>query len=503
MLTQQQFNELAALGYSHIPVAKTLLADLETPLSIYSKVRTANTSSYLFESVQGGERWGRFSMIGVGSVETVAFTAHTVTHTTALGASTRNCADPLSAIRALQAEVKYPSQAHIEAYNLPAYTGGWVGYFGYETVYYLEPKLAQLPRKANSIGLPDIWLMCSSEVIVLDNLKGTLSIVVLSNANDNNAYQQALARIDSLEQQIQSAKPPAAQACSSGAFTSNIGQNTFEEAVAQVQNYIKAGDVMQVVPSQRMSASFAGDALVVYRAIRHINPSPYLFYVEGMHANNGHSEPFALIGSSPEILSRMENGTVTVRPIAGTRPRGATPAQDLALEAELLADEKEIAEHLMLIDLGRNDVARVSEIGTVQVTETMQIERYSHVMHIVSNVQGKVRSDVDALAMFAATFPAGTLTGAPKIRAMEIIHQLEPTARGVFGGAVGYIGWNGQMDTAIAIRTAVAHRQQIHIQAGAGVVADSVASSEWNETLIKAKAMMRAVELSTTGLKIG
>jgi anthranilate synthase component 1 len=309
-------------------------------------------------------------------------------------------------------------------------------------------------------------------------------------------------RFDELERQLAAPLQLVAKPHTAPLFTSITGEQKFKSDVSRIQEYIKSGDVMQVVPSQRMSSAFDGDALSVYRALRHLNPSPYMFLVDGetISDSSGMAKPFQLVGSSPEILTRLENGIVTVRPLAGTRPRGKTPEEEEILEADLLADSKEIAEHLMLIDLGRNDAGRVSQIGQVRVTERMVIEKYSHVMHIVSNVEGRVRPEFDALDVFKATFPAGTLSGAPKIRAMEIIDELEPVKRGVFGGAVGYLGWHGEMDTAIAIRTAVITDQQVHIQAGAGVVSDSIPASEWNETLIKARAVIKAVELSANGL---
>jgi anthranilate synthase component 1 len=336
--------------------------------------------------------------------------------------------------------------------------------------------------------------------VVFDTLSDTVSLIVLASTVEPESFARANAELDRLEQLLAQPLQLEAKTHSPPEFQSVTGEQAFKDSVERVKEYIRAGDVMQVVPSQRMTSAFDGDPLSVYRALRHLNPSPYLFLLQGETLAG--NESFALVGSSPEILSRLEAGVVTVRPIAGTRPRGKTLEEDQRLARELLADQKEIAEHVMLIDLGRNDVGRVSQTGQVRVTEKMTIERYSHVMHIVSNVEGKVKPGQTALDVFRATFPAGTLSGAPKIRAMEIIDEVEPVKRGVFGGAVGYLGWHGEMDTAIAIRTGVIRRGKIHVQAGAGVVADSQADSEWNETLIKARAVMRAVEMSAQALKL-
>lgn len=494
MLTPQQFDGLVQAGYTHIPVFRQRLADTQTPVSVFARLR-GQGDCYLFESVQGGERWGRYSMIGLGAHLRIQLNDRTL-QVQRDGQITVLDQDPFAAIEALMAAYRVPGPEELPA--LPGFVGGLVGYFGYDCVRHIEPRLCHAPV-ADPVGMPDLWLTLSQTVVVFDNLRDTVFLVVLADAAQPEAYAQALSRLDELEARLAApcvlSSPPFAL----HPFVSQTGEAQFKDSVLQIQEYIRAGDVMQVVPSQRLSAEFEGDALQVYRALRHLNPSPYLFLVEGSTLTG---EPFALVGSSPEILSRLEQGKVTVRPIAGTRPRGKTPEQDLALERELLADRKEIAEHLMLIDLGRNDVGRVSQVGRVRVTEQMAIERYSHVMHIVSNVEGEVRDGVTPLQVFKATFPAGTLSGAPKIRAMEIIDELEPVRRGVFGGAVGYLGWGGEMDTAIAIRTGVIHKGKIHVQAGAGVVADSVPESEWNETLIKAQAVVRAVELAAHGLAL-
>lgn len=494
MMNRVQFDQLVAQGYSHIPVFRQRLADTETPLAVYARLRQADVPAYLFESVQGGERWGRYSMIGLGQGTLLQYRDGHMSVQTAHHVQRTVCADPFQYIRDFQAQYRVPTQAEIP--ELTGFTGGLVGYFGYDCVRCIEPKLGA-GSSVDPIGLPDIWLTLSQQVVVFDNLRDTLFLIVHADAADPDAFEAAQQSLDLLEQRLAAPLQLQATPHTPPQFVSQTGEQAFMAAVEQVQEYIRAGDVMQVVPSQRLSSPFDGDALSVYRALRHLNPSPYLFLLQGFTVDR---QPFDLVGSSPEILSRLEHGVVTVRPIAGTRPRGVTPEQDQALAEELLADAKEIAEHLMLIDLGRNDVGRVSQIGQVRVTERMTIERYSHVMHIVSNVEGQVRAGLDALDVFKATFPAGTLSGAPKIRAMEIIDELEPVRRGVFGGAVGYLGWHGEMDTAIAIRTAVIRDGQVHVQAGAGVVADSVPASEWNETLIKARAVVRAVELSAAGL---
>lgn len=494
MMNRSQFEALAAQGYSHIPVFRQRLADTQTPLAVYARLRQANTAAYLFESVQGGERWGRYSMIGLGQGTTLQYQNGQMSQQTVQGIQTVACADPFQYIRDFQAQYRVPTQAELP--ELTGFSGGLIGYFGYDCVRCIEPTLGAGPQH-DPIGMPDIWLTLSQQVVVFDNLRDSLFLIVHADVSQPNAFEQAQHALDQLEQRLAAPLQLEARPHTPPQFVSHTGEQAFMAAVEQVQEYIRAGDVMQVVPSQRLSSAFDGEALSVYRALRHLNPSPYLFLVQGFTVDQ---QPFDLVGSSPEILSRLEHGVVTVRPIAGTRPRGQTPEQDQALADELLNDAKEIAEHLMLIDLGRNDVGRVSQIGQVRVTERMSIERYSHVMHIVSNVEGKVRDGLDALDVFKATFPAGTLSGAPKIRAMQIIDELEPVRRGVFGGAVGYLGWHGEMDTAIAIRTAVIRAGQVHVQAGAGVVADSIPASEWNETLIKARAVVRAVELSASGL---
>lgn len=495
MTTQAQFQQLAAQGYNLIPVYRQRLADTDTPLSIFARLRQ-HQQAYLFESVEGGENWARYSIIGLGESTVFSCNAGELTVQHADGSlEKQHCADPFHYIRDFQAQFKVPTQQDLPA--LPSFTGGLVGYFGYDAVRYIEPKLKNVPE-ADPVGLPDIWMMLSKTVIVFDNLKDTLFLIVHVDAADPIAYEKAHEQLNELENILATPISLKAEKHSPPHFESLTGHDNFIASVEKVKEYIRAGDVMQVVPGHRMVSDFDGDPLQVYRALRHLNPSPYLFLVQGQTLEN--NTPFHIVGSSPEILSRLENGIATVRPLAGTRPRGKTKEEDLALEQDLLSDEKEIAEHVMLIDLGRNDVGRIAKIGKVQVTDQMVIERYSHVMHIVSNVQGEVRDDVDALDVFKATFPAGTLSGAPKIRAMEIIDEVEPVKRGIFGGAVGYLGWHGEMDMSIAIRTCVIRENKVYVQAGAGLVADSNPESEWNETQIKARAVIKAVELSSNGL---
>ncbi len=483
---QEQFDFLASQGYNRIPLMTEVLADLDTPLSAYLKLADG-PYSYLFESVQGGEKWGRYSIIGLPARTVLRVRAHEVVVERDGEVTERvRAEDPLGWIEAYQQRYRV---APVEP--LPRFTGGLVGYFGYDTVRYIEPRLG-FPGKADPLGTPDILLMVSDEVLVFDNLSGRLYVVVHADPAAEGALERGRRRLADLVGALRKAVPAVRSLTPSPgaarhAFESSFSQQGYEDAVERIKRYIVDGDVMQVVPSQRMSVSFDAPPLDIYRALRCLNPSPYMF-----HLNLG---DFFVVGASPEVLVRVEDGVVTVRPIAGTRPRGETEAQDQALEQELLADPKERAEHLMLIDLGRNDVGRVCEIGSVEVSENMVVERYSHVMHIVSNVRGRLRAGLGPMDALRATFPAGTLSGAPKIRAMEIIDEIEPVRRGVYSGAVGYIGWNGNMDTAIAIRTAVIKDRRLHVQAGGGIVADSVPRLEWEETLNKRRALFRAVAM--------
>jgi len=493
-MTPEQFKQYAEQGYNRIPITREVLADLDTPLSAYLKLADG-AYSYLFESVHGGEQWGRYSIIGLPCQELVKIFGNDIRIENAGKViETLQHDNPLVWIEEFKQRFNVP-----DIDGLPRFNGGLVGYFGYETIGYIEPRLKST-GKDDPIGSPDILLMVSEEMLVFDNLSGKMLLLTHANPEQAGAYEKALARLDELVVKLRELKAKTnsehiAKQVDEADFVSGFTQQGFEDAVLKAKEYIVAGDIMQVVLSQRLSIPFAAEPLDLYRALRCLNPSPYMYYLN--------LEDFHIVGSSPEILVRLEDNTVTVRPIAGTRPRGKTPAEDDALEKELLADPKELAEHLMLIDLGRNDAGRVSQIGTVELTDKMIVERYSHVMHIVSNVIGKLQPGNDAFDVLKATFPAGTVSGAPKIRAMEIIDELEPVKRGIYSGAVGYISWSGNLDTAIAIRTAVIKDKTLHIQAGAGIVYDSVPRNEWDETMNKGRAIFRAVTMAEAGLDGG
>ncbi|WP_072821339.1 anthranilate synthase component I [Modicisalibacter ilicicola] len=491
-MTSERFAELAQAGFNRIPVTRDVLADLDTPLSTYLKLADAPWT-FLLESVQGGEKWGRYSIIGLPCRERIEVRGDEVRHIVdGEQSGVTQVDDPLAWIEQFQTRFKVPRLD-----DQPRFDGGLVGYFGYDTIRYIEPRLRGV-EKPDPIGVPDILLMVSDEFVVFDNLSGRLTLWTHADPAEVRAFERAIERLESLEETLRgatlkSASPGSgAAAVEEGHFTSGFTEQGFKSAVETIKEYVLAGDVMQCVPSQRMSIPFRAPPLDLYRALRSLNPSPYMFFLN--------LDDHQVVGSSPEILTRLEEGEVTVRPIAGTRKRGHTEEEDRALEAELLADPKEIAEHVMLIDLGRNDVGRISEAGTVKVTDHMAVERYSHVMHIVSNVTGRLSPGFSAMDVLRATFPAGTLSGAPKIRAMQIIDELEPVKRGVYSGAVGYLSWHGNMDTAIAIRTAVIKDGELHVQAGAGVVADSVPELEWQETLNKGRALFRAVAMAERGL---
>ena len=490
-MTPDLFDQLAAEGHNRIPLMCEVLADLDTPLSVYLKLANA-PHSYLLESVQGGEKWGRYSIIGLPCRTLLKVEGHLVTiETDGEVVESQEVDDPLAFIE--QFQQRYRVAGHED---LPRFTGGLVGYFGYDTIRYIEPKLAQCPNP-DLIGTPDIQLLVSDEVVVFDNLRGRLYVIVHADPTSGGTFQSGRKRLQTIVQQMRECLPdqPTSKRriVNESHFISGFTEEGFKQAVERTKAYILDGDCMQTVLSQRLSIPFNAAPLDLYRALRGLNPSPYMYFY-----NMG---DFHIVGSSPEILTRLEDGEVTVRPIAGTRRRGETPEQDRALEAELLADPKELAEHLMLIDLGRNDAGRVAEIGSVKLTDKMIVERYSHVMHIVSNVTGKLKPGMDAIDVLRATFPAGTVSGAPKIRAMEIIDELEPVKRGIYSGAVGYLSWNGNMDTAIAIRTAIIKGDTLHIQAGAGIVADSQPQMEWEETMNKGRAVFRAVALAEAGLE--
>ncbi|WP_058833841.1 anthranilate synthase component I [Luteimonas abyssi] len=495
MITQQQFDRFATEGHTRIPVAREVLSDLDTPLSVYLKLADG-PYTYLFESVEGGERFGRYSIIGLPATRVICFRGHEMTvseHGDVV--ETRPVEDPFAEVERLRTAESVP-----QVEGLPAFTGGLVGWFGFECIGYVESRLAdaaEAPARRDELGTPDILLMQSEEVAVFDNLRGRLYLVVHADPRQPQAWARANRRLDALAHRLRhggAGYPETLQpaALDEGDFVSGFTRAGFIDAVERSKEYIRAGDIFQVVLSQRLSVPFHARPVDVYRALRALNPSPYMYFLDV-----GGTQ---VVGSSPEILVRQQGGTVTVRPIAGTRPRGATPEADAALEAELLADPKERAEHLMLIDLGRNDVGRVSEAGSVEVGERFTIERYSHVMHIVSEVTGRLRAGMSYADVLRATFPAGTVSGAPKIRALEIIRDLEPIRRNVYSGAVGYIGWHGDADTAIAIRTAVIQDGRLHVQAGAGIVYDSDPEKEWEETMNKGRALFRAVAQAARGL---
>ena len=507
MLTQDQFNQYAERGYNRIPLVREVLADLETPLSIYLKL-ASKPYSYLLESVQGGEKWGRYSTIGLPCRSRIEVRQNClrVIDTDGAGGEVvreRPCDNPLDEIRLFQQQHRVP-----EIPGMPRFSGGLVGFFGYDTVRYIEPHLGA-NALADPIDAPDIVLMVSDEVVVFDNLSGRLSVIVHADPEQPDAWSRGVRRVHELLDEIAHGLPPGrppdhpndcpngrptdrAEGLDESKFKSSFSRAEYHAAVEKCREYIYQGDVYQVVISQRLSLPFEAAPLDLYRALRTLNPSPYMYFLD--------LGDFHIAGASPENLVRLEQGEVTVRPIAGTRRRGENDEQDAALAAELLSDPKELAEHLMLVDLGRNDVGRVARIGTVKVTDKMTIEKYSHVMHIVSNVTGQLGERLDAIDVLKATFPAGTLSGAPKVRAMEIIEDIEPDKRGIYSGAIGYIGWNGNMDTAIAIRTALIKDHTVHIQVGGGIVADSVPASEWEETMNKGRAVFRAVAMARAGL---
>ncbi len=493
-MEQRQFDRLKEAGYNRIPLVRQILADLDTPLSTYMKL-AEGAYSFLLESVQGGEKWGRYSIIG-GPCRTFlrVFGQRAEIVRDGEVVESHIVSDPLAWIERFQHGVKAAPSPDFP--HMPRFLGGLVGYFGYDTVRYIEPRLGPCPNP-DPLGVPDILLMVSEEVLVFDNLAGKLYLVVHVDPAQRNAFSRGQSRLSELAKRLRGGVNryrlgESRYEVAEEDFTSNFTQQQYESVVKRIKRYIVNGDCMQVVPSQRMTAAYRGRPLDLYRALRSTNPSPYMFFLD--------FDNFQIAGSSPEILCRLDEGEITVRPIAGTRRRGGTEVEDLALEQELLADPKELAEHLMLIDLGRNDVGRVSAVGSVRVTDRMAIERYSHVMHIVSHVTGRLRAALGPMDVLRATFPAGTLSGAPKIRAMEIIDEVETVKRGIYAGAVGYLSWSGNMDVAIAIRTAVVKDGRVHIQAGGGVVHDSVPRLEWEETLNKGRALFRAVAMAEAGL---
>lgn len=491
MITESEFKALAAQGHNRIPLVAQALADLDTPLSLYLKLTQGRPLSFLLESVVGGERFGRYSFVGLPARTLVRATEREVEVVTDGEVVERHTCNPLDFIAAYQQRFTVAIPA-----GLPRFCGGLAGYFGYDTVRHIEPRLAGV-RKPQGIGTPDILLLQCEELAVIDNLADRIYLIVYADPSQPGAYDRARTRIAELQAQLNEVVPvPSVAPSEAHPVERHFAKADFEAAVGRCKEYIAAGDCMQIVIGQRLEKRFTASPLNLYRALRTLNPSPYMYYYDmGDHH---------VVGSSPEILVRQEHGaegeTVTIRPIAGTKPRGATHEEDLNNERELLSDPKERAEHVMLIDLARNDIGRIAQTGSVKVTEAFGIERYSHVMHIVSNVEGRLKDGMSALDVLRASFPAGTLSGAPKIRAMEIIDELEPVQRGVYGGAVGYLSFAGDMDVAIAIRTGVIKDQVLYVQAGAGVVADSVPELEWKETEAKARAVIRAAEMVEQGL---
>ena len=490
MITELEFQSLAAQGHNRIPLISEAFADLETPLSLYLKLAGGQPLSFLLESVVGGERFGRYSFIGLPArtlLRCSGTRSEVVTDGEVVETADGNPLDFVAAYRQRFRPALRP--------GLPRFCGGLAGYFGYETVRAIEPRLART-RKSGGLGTPDILLLQTEELAVIDNLSGRLYLIVWADPGQPESYFRAKRRLAELADRLRfSVAAPQVRRGPSYAVERELPRAQFEAAVRRAKEYIAAGDCMQVVIGQRLRKRYTESPLALYRALRSLNPSPYMYYYDlgGFH----------IVGASPEILVRQEDtpdgAEVTIRPLAGTRPRGATPEQDARLAAELQADPKERAEHLMLIDLARNDIGRIARIGSVEVTEAFEVERYSHVMHIVSNVRGRLAEGLDSLDVLRASFPAGTLSGAPKIRAMELIDELEPVERGIYGGACGYLSFAGDMDLAIAIRTGIVKDQTLYVQAAAGVVADSVPEAEWKETEAKARALIRAAELVEEG----
>lgn len=487
-LTERQLNAYRRQGFTHVPLTLERLADLETPLSAFCKLARGRYA-YLLESASGGERWGRYSFIGLPSRTVIRVRGPDIQIETG-GAVVERLRknDPLEFIAEYEQRFRIP-----EVPGLPRFFGGLVGYFGYDTVRYLEPKL-QGNEPPDPLGIPDILLMVSTEVVVFDSLTGSVNIIVLADLSDAKCAAKAEARLREISQKLDqplgslSSVESPVRPIEESDFKSGWGREGYMRAVERIREYERAGDAMQVVIGQRMSVPFTAPPLNLYRALRRLNPSAYMFFME--------LGEFSIVSSSPEIMVRVEDGEIVSRPLAGTRPRGSTPAEDQALEAELLSDAKELAEHLMLIDLARNDVGRVSRIGSVKVTEEFVIERYSHVMHISSEVRGQLIEGKTAMDALRASLPVGTLSGAPKFRAMQIIDELEPVKRGIYGGAVGYVAFGGNLDTAIAIRTALIKDDVMYIQAGGGIVVDSVPENEWEESLNKGRALFRAAAMA-------
>ncbi len=494
-MTELEFKSLATQGYNRIPLMAEAFADLETPLSLYLKLaqtQDGGKNTFLLESVVGGERFGRYSFIGLPA-NTLMRSFDTRVEVVRNGAIVETFeGNPLEFIAEFQARYKVAILP-----GMPRFCGGLAGYFGYDTVRHVESRLAHSMPK-DDLGLPEIQLLLTEELAVIDNLSGKLYLIVYADPTQPEAYYQGRQRLKDLRAKLHRAvEAPMTSASMRTDTVREFDKKDYLAAVAKAKEYVMAGDLMQVQIGQRIKKPYVDAPLTLYRALRSLNPSPYMYFY-----NFGDMQ---IVGASPEILVRNEaiaNGKkkITIRPLAGTRPRGATPEKDAALAKELLADPKEIAEHVMLIDLARNDIGRIAETGSVKVTDKLVIEKYSHVQHIVSNVEGTLKDGLSNLDVLKATFPAGTLSGAPKVRAMEIIDELEPTKRGIYGGACGYLSFGGEMDLAIAIRTGVIKDGMLYVQAAAGIVADSVPEMEWQETENKARAVLRAAEQVQDGL---
>jgi anthranilate synthase component I len=489
IMTEAEFRALAAQGYNRIPLVLESFADLDTPLSLYIKLANQRFT-YLLESVVGGERFGRYSFIGLPAKVRIKSRGRSIEVEDRGGIVERHEGDPLAFVGEFLRRYRAAPRP-----GLPRFCGGLAGYFGYDTVRHIERRLADSAPAASPAlaDVPDILLLLTEELAVVDNLSGKILLIVYADPAEPNAYWEARDRLQALRRKLRDpVSIPYQTATEVSVAESEFGAEAYQAAVARSREYIAAGDVMQVVISQRMRRPFAAPPLSLYRALRSLNPSPYMFYYD--------FGDFHVVGASPEILVRKEGTGITLRPIAGTRPRGTTREADEVLATELLADPKEIAEHVMLLDLGRNDVGRVAQTGTVQVSDRMVIERYSHVMHIVSNVEGTLKPGLTSIDVLRAAFPAGTVSGAPKVRAMEIIDELEPTRRGIYSGAVGYISFQDDMDTAIALRTAVIKDGTLYAQAGGGIVHDSSPEGEWQETMNKLRALLRAADMVQLGL---
>ena len=490
MITELEFKSLASQGYNRIPLLSEAFADLETPLSLYLKLAGGTHYSFLLESVVGGERFGRYSFIGLPARTLLRANGFVTEVVTDDQVTERHEGNPLDFIEAYQARFKVALRP-----GLPRFCGGLAGYFGYDAVRYMEPKLAAT-HKPGGLDTPDILLLQTEELAVIDNLSGRLYLIVYADPSQPEAYFKAKRRLTELGDKLRySVTAPAVKRGTAHSVERSFAKADYLAAVLRSKDYIAAGDMMQVQIGQRLHKRYTESPLSLYRALRSLNPSPYMYFYD--------MGGFQIVGASPEILVRHEHtpegDKVTIRPLAGTRPRATSPEADKATEAELLADPKERAEHLMLIDLARNDIGRIAKTGSVKVTEAFVVERYSHVMHIVSNVEGLLKDGMSNMDVLRATFPAGTLTGAPKIRAMQIIDELEPVKRGIYGGACGYLSFAGDMDLAIAIRTGIVQDNTLYVQAAAGVVADSVPELEWKETEHKARALIRAAELVEEG----